>query len=222
MKLNLTQSIGDSVTNHPELVKVYMDHGIDFCCGGNRSVLDAIKRDADDVEAVIKNAEKVLEMAEPFNQSGGKLSDLSNEALIDKIIKEHHVYLKAELPVLSDLLFKLLMVHGETHPELYEIHKLYGTLRLELEAHLVKEEKILFPLILSKEAHVKKWVDILEDEHDGAGEALHALTDLTDHFNLPEDACTTYGIVYEKLKHLIADMYMHVHSENNVLFKRFM
>ncbi|MDF1618401.1 iron-sulfur cluster repair di-iron protein, partial [Petrocella sp. FN5] len=222
-KLNIEQTIGESVTLHPELVKVYMDHGVDFCCGGDRTVKEAIERDAPDMDALILDAEKAIEVASNFtvDTSHMKLSDFSTRQLIDRIIQEHHTYLKAELPIISDLMFKILMVHGERHPELFEIHKLFGGLKTELEGHLVKEEVQLFPRLIANDPNCKELIEELEAEHDVAGDALHELTDLTKHFKLPEDACTTYHMVYEKLKALVADMYMHVHTENNVLFKRF-
>ena len=222
-KLNLYQTIGESVTHNPELVSVYMDYGVDFCCGGNRTVKEAIERDTKKIDQLISDAEKAMEQAELVSVNSGKikLSDFSNNQLIDKIIADHHSYLKTELPLLSELMFKILLVHGESHPELFEIHKLFGNLKTELESHLVKEEILLFPELKANASNCKDLITELEKEHDGAGDALHKLTDLTDHFRLPADACTTYEIVYDKLKTLVADMYMHVHSENNVLFKRF-
>ncbi|PKM48110.1 MAG: iron-sulfur cluster repair di-iron protein, partial [Firmicutes bacterium HGW-Firmicutes-6] len=146
-RLNIEQTIGDSVTLHPELVKVYMNYGVDFCCGGDRTVKEAIEKDAHDMEALIIEADKAIEKASEFtvDSSHKKLSDFSTSQLIDRIIKEHHTYLKAELPIISDLMFKILMVHGDRHPELFEIHKLFGGLKTELEGHLVKEEVQLFP-----------------------------------------------------------------------------
>ncbi|PKM65944.1 MAG: iron-sulfur cluster repair di-iron protein [Firmicutes bacterium HGW-Firmicutes-2] len=222
-RLNIEQTIGDSVTLHPELVKVYMNYGVDFCCGGDRTVKEAIEKDAHDMEALIIEADKAIEKASEFtvDSSHKKLSDFSTSQLIDRIIKEHHTYLKAELPIISDLMFKILMVHGDRHPELFEIHKLFGGLKTELEGHLVKEEVQLFPKLITNDPNCKELIEELEAEHDVAGDALHELTDLTNHFKLPEDACTTYHMVYKKLKALVADMYMHVHTENNVLFKRF-
>ena len=222
-KLNIEQTIGESVTLHPELVKVYMDYGVDFCCGGDRTVKEAIERDTDDMEALVLEANQAIERASAFaiDASHMKLSDFSTGQLIDRILQEHHTYLKAELPIISELMFKILMVHGERHPELFEIHHLFGGLKTELEGHLVKEEVQLFPKLIANDPNCKALIEELEAEHDVAGDALHELTDLTNHFKLPEDACTTYHMVYEKLKVLVADMYMHVHTENNVLFKRF-
>lgn len=223
IKLDLSQTIGESVTINPELVRVYMDYGVDFCCGGDRTVKEAIERDTDEVEKLIAEAEKAMEQASQFSvgSSSMKLSDFSTDQLIDRIVSQHHSYLKKELPDISELMFTILMVHGDNHPELFKIHKVFGGLKTELEGHLVKEERMLFPKLRANDADCKALIEELEAEHDGAGDALHQLTDLTDHFKLPEDACTTYQVVYEKLKVLVADMYMHVHTENNVLFKRF-
>lgn len=221
--LNLKMSIGESVTLYPELVKVYMDYGVDFCCGGNRSVKEAIERDTDYVENLIVDADKAMAAATQFSVDSKqlKLSDFTTHQLIDRIVREHHGYLKMELPIISELMFKILMVHGEAHPELYKIHQIFGGLKTELEGHLVKEEVLLFPKLSEGGSDCRALIEELEDEHDGAGEALHELTDLTGHFKVPEDGCGTYQLVYEKLKTLVADMYMHVHTENNVLFKRF-
>lgn len=214
------KTIGDMVTKHPELVGVFMKYGVDFCCGGDRLVMEAIARDTDEVSALLEDARIAMEKMATMD-SGKKLDDYTTEELIERIVQTHHQYLRVTLPKLSELLFKLLSVHGENHTELYEIHKTFGGLKIELEAHLIKEENKLFPQLLHGGEACKALISELELEHDGAGDALHTLTDLTDHFKLPVDACTTYGIVYDLLKELVTDMYMHVHTENNVLFKRF-
>jgi regulator of cell morphogenesis and NO signaling len=222
-KFNLNQTIGESVTLHPELVPVYMKYGVDFCCGGDRTVQEAIEKDTDASQQLIADAQEKIDASLQLSVDSKtmKLSDFSTEQLIDRILTQHHTYLKAELPILSELMFKILTVHGENHTELFTIHKIFGNLKTELEGHLVKEEEFLFPKLLAKDSNCKALIEELEQEHDGAGDALHQLTDLTNHFTLPKDACTTYEIVYEKLKELVADMYMHVHTENNILFKRF-
>lgn len=217
-------TIGEVVTKHPEIVKVLMDFQVDFCCGGDRNLMDAIKRDTESVDALIISADAALEAASAFSIDGGEkvtLSDFTNEQLIDRILMTHHTYLKETMPKLSELMYKVLTVHGERHPELYIVHKLYGNLKTELEGHMTKEEKRLFPMILAGSEGVEILIEELENEHVGAGDILHTLTEVTDHFTLPKDACTSFGMVYDMLKTLVADMYMHVHTENNILFKRF-
>jgi len=227
-QINMNQlaqlTIGEVVTKHPEIVKVLMDFQVDFCCGGDRNVMDAIKRDTKSVDELVKAADEAIEAASAFSIAGGEkgsLADFTNEQLINHITMTHHKYLKETMPKLSELMYKVLTVHGEHHPELYIVHKLYGTLKTELEGHLTKEEKRLFPMILAGSEGVSVLIEELESEHIGAGDILHTLTEVTNHFTLPDDACTSYGMVYEMLKTLVADMYMHVHTENNILFKRF-
>lgn len=217
------RSIGEVVTLHPELVKVFMDFGVDFCCGGDRNVIEAIEKDTDEREALIGEAEKAIEVASLFEVDGEKvtLDTLTTEQLITRIINNHHKFLRMTLPRLSDLMFKILDVHGDRHPELFEIHKIFGGLKTELEGHMIKEERQLFPKLLEGGSNLRSLIEELEAEHDVAGDALHELTDLTNHFTVPSDACSTYGATYGMLKDLVVDMYMHVHTENNVLFKRF-
>ncbi|NDL68247.1 iron-sulfur cluster repair di-iron protein [Anaerotalea alkaliphila] len=222
--LDLQQTIGNSVTEHPELVKVYMDHQVDFCCGGDRTVSEALEKDGADLEAVLREAEEAMAAAGTGAAAGPGvvlLSDLTSGELVDRIVGRHHAFLKRELPVLRELLSTILKVHGHRHEELYEIHKVFRELALELESHLVKEEEELFPKLASGGKECGELIRELEREHDGAGEALHRLTELTDHFRVPADGCRTYGIAYGKLQELVADMYLHVHAENNVLFPRF-
>ncbi len=220
--LDLSQTIGDSVTFHPELVPVYMKYGVDFCCGGDRTVKEAITKDSTDTEQLIQDAEKALSEPRQAGRSGEKnLSELTSEQLINRIVSRHHSYLKQELPLLSELMFKVLAVHGEAHAELFALHKLFGNLKTELEGHLVKEEALLFPQLQKDGSGIASLIEELESEHDAAGDALHKLMELTNHFALPENACASFELLYDRLKSLVADMYMHVHAENNVLFKKY-
>lgn len=216
------KTIGQVVTEHPELVKIFMQYGVDFCCGGDRTLEEAIRRDTDEIEALKESVTVTLATASQTSLNGRniKLSNFSDAELVDRIITTHHAYLREALPEISTLLFKLLSVHGVSHPELFDVHRIFGTLKTELESHLIKEEKTLFPAILNKRDDLLELITNLEAEHDSAGEALHKLTEITDHFKIPTDGCKTYAVTYEKLKELVADMYMHVHTENNILFKR--
>ena len=221
-RIDLKMTIGDSVIQYPALSGVYMNYGVDYCCGGDRSIEEAISDSKVKREEVVGALEAKLASVVEMGESTIKLNELNNNQLIDNIINKHHAYLRKILPELGINLFKLIEVHGGNHPELFEIHHLVGLLRVELEQHLVKEEKKLFPLIrVNSVERVRELINELEDEHDAAGEILKKLTVVTDHFSLPEDACTTYAITYKMLQELQTDMYEHVHKENSVLFKRF-
>jgi len=150
-----------------------------------------------------------------------ELFDLTTDRLITNITVQYHLFLNKELPVILDLMLKVLTLHGENHPELFKIHSVFGTLKTGLEGHLIKEEVSLFPKLRREDTDCKALIERLEKEHDGAVDTLHKLIDLTYNFVLPEEADANYCLLYEKLKDFIENMYKHIDTENNVLFKRF-
>ena len=114
----------------------------------------------------------------------------------------HHGYLRRVLPEVAELLNTILRVHGRTHTELFEVYRLFGTLKADLEQHLLKEETMLFPIFAdednNKEEIAKITVDII-GEHEAAGEILEKLREVTNNYQLPEDACATYARAYDML-----------------------
>lgn len=212
----LDSSIGSSIIQYPSLVKIFLDNKVDFCCGGDRTLRIAVSSDSDNPSDVINLIAATID-EEKATQTQYTLEDVPG--LIHNIKITHHKYLKDELPIISGLLFKLIDVHGKSHPELFKLHKIFGELRLELESHLIKEEQDLFPHLLENSTFDSQLIETLYDEHDQAGDALHAILEVTDHLTIPSDACPTYTSTYQKLGRFIEDMYHHVHKENNILFK---
>ena len=60
----------------------------------------------------------------------------------------------------------------------------------------------------------------MEDEHELAGKLTKSIRNLSNNYTVPEYACPTYRITYQKLKQFDADLMMHIHLENNILFER--
>ena len=153
---------------------------------------------------------------------------MAADELVDHIEATHHRFLWHELPRLHTLVDKVRSVHGARHPELDDIARGYEDLRADLEPHLVKEERVLFPMIRElATAHAKPTfhcgslrnpISVMEREHDTAGVLLARLRELTDGYTPPADGCTTYEMLYGGLAELEADTHLHVHKENNVLF----
>lgn len=213
---NITREIpiGEIVTILPQTANYFIKEGVDFCCGGERPLEEAIKDANLSINEVLKNLDQIK------NSSTKKYKawqEGTSEEIIDHIINTHHQFLRDNLPLISDLAFKVLYVHGKKHKVLYEVHELFNTLRSELERHLIKEETLLFPAIHEGNTLLIKE---LMDEHDGAGNLIKAIKEITDHYKLPEDACQSYKLLFDKLEALEIDTYNHVHLENNILFKK--
>jgi regulator of cell morphogenesis and NO signaling len=93
----------------------------------------------------------------------------------------------------------------------------------ELEQHMMKEEQILFPLILSgRGAMAGGPISVMEQEHADAAADLARTRTLTADLTPPADACNTWRSLYLRLGALESDLKDHIHLENNVLFPRTM
>ncbi|MGN2339552.1 iron-sulfur cluster repair di-iron protein [Clostridium cagae] len=229
-KFNSNQKIGDIVTKFPKVADIFKEYKIDFCCGGDRTLITAIK----------EQGVNETELLERINDSYEKLKnniyskdrnwvEAPLDELVDQIVNVHHAYLYENLPKISELTTKILRVHGEKHPELSRVHKLFHTIKMELEAHLIEEETIQYPAInaylrSNSEADLDKAINIinqLQDEHIGAGNILKELREITNDYDLPSNACTTYRLTYFKLQEMESDIFKHIHLESNILFPRF-
>ncbi|WP_252243796.1 iron-sulfur cluster repair di-iron protein [Clostridium sp. ZBS14] len=228
-KFNSNQKIGDIVTKFPKAADIFKEYKIDFCCGGDRTLITAIK----------EQGVNETELLERINDSYEKLKnniyskdrnwvEAPLDELVDQIVNVHHAYLYENLPKISELTTKILRVHGEKHPELSRVHKLFHTIKMELESHLIEEETIQYPAInaylrSNSEADLDKAINIinqLQDEHIGAGNILKELREITNDYDLPSNVCTTYRLTYSKLQEMESDIFQHIHLESNILFPR--
>ncbi|MCH1625865.1 iron-sulfur cluster repair di-iron protein [Fredinandcohnia quinoae] len=220
--------IGEIVTAFPKAGDLFKKLRIDFCCGGNRPLIEAIEERNLSKDEVLEKLNGLYNEMKAMNESEIDWKATSYSELIDHIVNKHHRYLNEELPQLSPYVTKVLRVHGANHPHLVRVHKLFNQLKAELEEHTIKEETDSFPLILqfekehTKENHelVKKHVAELEGDHDEAGTIIKEIRDITNDFQPPVGACGTYRLVYQRLEALEADLFQHIHLENNILFPR--
>jgi regulator of cell morphogenesis and NO signaling len=170
----------------------------------------------------------------PGQTAGKDWQTESLTALVEHINGTHHVFVRNEAPRISALLEKVCGVHGTNHPELQRVREIFGDLAQELGAHLMKEERILFPYIAGLEQQrsqggaapsscfgsVQNPIRMMMFEHDNAGQALRELRRATRDYALPEDACISYQTLYRALPAFEADLHQHIHLENNILFPR--
>jgi len=213
--------------------RVFEKLGIDYCCGGNKSLEEACRTANLNVDQVLDS----LEMAEQSAHAAQKDSDWQVEPLADLIahIKNtHHKYTREEMARLGPLFDKVCTVHGKNHPELLQIRGIFEGLTQELTTHLMKEEMVLFPYIVRmEEAAIEKEpivpapfgtvqnpVSMMEHEHDSAGNALRAMREVSSGYSAPADSCISYQTLYKALAAFETDLHQHIHLENNILFPR--
>ena len=233
MNLDATRTVRDLAAEIPNATRAFEKLGIDYCCGGSKSLSDACMQAHVPVEDLLR----ALEQASSFNQpSEANSPDLAGAlcGLIEHIVTTHHAYVKQELPRLHQLLNKVVSVHGKNHPELGKIQQTFSGMSAELTSHMMKEEHILFPHIIALEKAVSNGtakprpafgtvgnpVHMMELEHESAGAALKEISTLSSNYTAPEDGCFSYRTLYTALKEFEADLHQHVHLENNSLFPR--
>lgn len=221
--------VGELVAEYPDTSNVFKANRIDFCCGGDRSILTAAEQKGIKASELLGELQQAIRKTLQGNGSREDWTLVPSVELMAHIIGTHHQYLRDELPVLSDFTTKIMRVHGPNHPELVEVNQLFQALKAELSEHIAKEEAELFPLIEQYEAelseeHKRKIREEnrkAEAEHTHAGGLLEGIRQATGDYQLPEDACKTYTLAFRKLEQLENDLFQHIHLENNILFPRY-
>lgn len=226
---NSNQKIGDIVIKFPNAADIFKEYKIDFCCGGDRPLITAInEQGVNEAEILEKINASYEKLQHNLYENNRNWVEAPFDELVDHIVNVHHGYLYENLPRISELTTKILRVHGEHHPELSKVHKLFHTVKMELEAHLIEEETIQYPAIKeylrsNSEVDLDKAINIinqLQDEHTGAGDILKELRKVTNDFKAPSDGCNTYKLTYAKLEEMESDIFQHIHLESNILFPR--
>ena len=234
MNLSANRTVRELAIEIPNATRTFEKLGIDYCCGGGKSLSDACMHAHLPVDDVLR----ALEQGGSFTPATeGSLPDFTNGALgslIEHIVTTHHVYVKQEIPRLQQLLHKVVSVHGKNHPELGKIQQTFQGMAAELASHMMKEENILFPHIVALENAVSNGrpkprpmfgtlsnpVRMMELEHDSAGAAIKSISELRGNYTPPDEACFSYKTLYSALKEFESDLHQHVHLENNILFPR--
>ncbi len=223
--------VGDIVASDFRTAAVFQQFGIDFCCGGQKSIADACRGAGVDRIAMLA----ALEALAPEEAPRDDMARWPISRLVTHILETHHVYIRESTPVILRYLEKLVSVHGERHPELNRIENAFRRISDDLGPHLLKEERVLFPYIgeLVEWAEAKDGrprsspfgsvgnpIRMMELEHEAVGAEMRRLRDLTSGFTPPDDGCTTYRVCFSELLRFEQDLHRHMHLENNVIFPR--
>lgn len=233
MSVSTARTVRELALEIPEATRIFERVGIDYCCGGGKSLEEACAAANLSVDEVLDS----LELAEQDAKIKQKERDWPAEPLADlvaHITGTHHKYTRDEIARLRPLFDKVVSVHGTNHPELQHIRAVFHGLAQELTTHMMKEEAVLFPYIVRMEeaviqrepvlpppfGSVQNPVTMMIHEHDSAGDALKAMRQATAGYTPPGDACITYQTLYKALGDFEKDLHQHIHLENNILFPR--
>ncbi len=224
------KTIGEIVAADFRTAAIFKKHGIDFCCRGGRTIEEACEK-----KKVLE--EQLIDELSSLPSGNGDTVDVTGwplDLLANYIVKIHHEYVREKTPILLQFLDKLCKVHGDRHPELFEINQLFTESAHDLSEHLQKEERVLFPFIekLVKASQtgepleathfgtVENPIEMMKHEHTVEGDRFANIAKLTSGYLPPADACNTYKVTYAMLEEFENDLHRHIHLENNILFPK--
>jgi len=211
------RTLADIAATLPGATAVFRQRKLDFCCGGRVMLSQA----AAERGIVLPELEAELDAVAARGLPADHPED--TEALISLIETRYHAVHRRELPELVRLARRVEAVHKNHADAPRGIAALLEQMASELEDHMQKEEQILFPL-MRRGGHpmIAQPISVMLAEHDDHGAHLRRLESLTNDFTAPEDACPTWQALYVGAKKLADDLVQHIHTENNVLFPRFL
>lgn len=208
--------VGEIAANMPGATGVFRRFGIDFCCHGNVPLGEAARARGLDPEA-IESALRELDSS--------KTSELPDDTaeLIDHILLRYHEKHRRQLPELVQLARRVEQVHAAKAEVPAGLADILQRALGELEVHMRKEELILFPAMRRPDGMrpLDGPTSQMREDHSDQGEMLEQITDLTDGFTPPVNACGTWRALYAGAAEFKEDLIQHIHIENNILFPRF-
>ncbi|WP_248679824.1 iron-sulfur cluster repair protein YtfE [Sinimarinibacterium sp. CAU 1509] len=210
------RTVGDIAATLPGATAIFRRFRLDFCCRGNVPLDEAARARGVDTAEVVRALDGLASVPEaaPAPQD--------TALLIHHILSRYHDVHRRELPELIRLSRKVESVHAD-HPRVpHGLADALTEVQAELEAHMCKEETILFPAM---QQPLADWLSgpiaQMRHEHNDHGAQLRRLEELTGDFELPEGACRSWQALYLGAAKLVHDLMEHIHLENNVLFPRY-
>lgn len=230
--INNNMTIGEIVRNDFRTTEILNKYKIDYWCSGKITIDEACTKYNVGISELTAELEVVINSINTNTEHN--FNDWELDYLIDYIINVHHKYVNENLPLISEITQKITSIYGENYPELILAAEKFELVEHELNGHMMKEEKILFPYIIqlyassknNKEAvyspfgTVRNPIRMMEMEHENAVQLLKEIRDslknLESSFNDKPDL--TYSI--NKFYEFEDDLHQHIHLENNILFPK--
>jgi regulator of cell morphogenesis and NO signaling len=213
----LDQSLGQLACDIPGVTAVFRKYGLDFCCNGKQNLRAAASQRNVDIDTLLRELDTLQSTA----SAGQRWAGVPDSQLIEHIVSRYHDTHRRQLPELIRLAQRVEHVHAG-RPDCptglaAHLERLYG----ELENHMQKEERMLFPMMVGGlQGMLTGPITVMRREHDDHGAALAVIDDLTNNITPPAGACNTWRALYLGLETFKTDLINHIHLENNILFER--
>lgn len=152
-------------------------------------------------------------------QAGGNERDAVH--LIGQIQSRYHATHRRDLPRLCALARKVESRHTDDPRTPRGLTELLRQIWRELEDHMQREERILFPSMLRKAAGLDVPLAEIRRHHARHAVRLSRIARLTHGFTPPEGACPDWWALYAMAFSFVDDLEEHMQLEDEILFPRY-
>ena len=224
-------SLAAIVSFNYKTAAIFEKFNLDFSYEGEKTIPEACREKGIDPGKIYFELENIdsYKVEIPV-----RVDEWELDFLVDYIINNHHKYGRNMIPVITTHTEKAAILYGKDNPEIIETAKIFSSVYKELKQHMMKEEEILFPyikyLVKVKNGEVKyekpyfgkigNPINMLELEHQSAGEDMYSIRKLTNSYIPPKGASESYILCLKELKEFEEDHHKHVHLENHLLFPK--
>lgn len=214
--LNTSNTLANLATQFPAASRIFYGHGLDYCCGGQRSLQDACANRDLDADEILKSIQEANEETAALDWNSASMAEITAH-----LISQYHEPMRRELPRLIEMATRVEQKHHDKDGVPRGLTAHLNRVWAELELHLQKEEEILFPLLDAGQGQMASQpILVMRHEHDDVANDLKKIRSLTFDLKAPVHACATWQALYLGLQDLEAETMQHVHIENNILFPR--
>ena len=224
-------TVGEIVAGDFRAAGVFHQFGIDFCCGGGRTLEAACQARNVKAEVVIRELERLS--AQP-DSSVARFDAWEADALATHIVREHHAYVRRVIPGTDSAPAEArprprgpaagtapggasfrIRCRGDDRP-----HGEGGAGVVPLHHAIAEAARTSQRPPRSPFASIDNPISMMEHEHQWVGETMEKIRHLTHDYAVPADGCTTYRVAMQELEAFERDLHQHVHLENNILFPK--
>jgi regulator of cell morphogenesis and NO signaling len=233
MQLQSPPTVSELVRADYRLADVFKKWGINYCCGGSLALEEACRVQGLNQTALEDEMKQACETVRLSNALNAE--DWPVDFLVDYLVHVHHAYIKKTGATLLQTFEHYTAGHQKKYPYLMEVYALFETLMTTVVAHVQQEEDVMFPYIRQvanalkrKESYGPLFVRTMRQSLNknalkSQQETVQQLTQLraaATQYRFPEGACTNHQVYYHKLQEFDADLVLHKHLENNILFPK--
>lgn len=215
-------TLAEVARRRPRTIDVFEEAGIDYSCKGARSLADAA------ADAGLSPSDLIGRLCAAAGRDADD-RDWQNQSLVRLVrglIEDHEVSIRASMPAVEHTIEEAIASHS-ANEDLIRLRRLFSHFAADVAAHMLNEERDLFPCIerleaahhtLSAAPNIRIGQRVLGEliEHDRFREQLRTMRELALGVQLAEGT----GTIAAELQRFSREVHRHMHIENNVLYPR--